>query len=204
MQRLNEALAHLNPVFKGLRANELTSDKVQRYIDRRQEQGASNRTINRELGMLKRMYSLAMEQTPPKVAQAPHIPHLTENNVRSGFFEHEDFLSLRGALPDYAQVPVTLAYYSGMRMGEVFTLTWEQLSLREGRLYLKPQDTKTREPRVLYLTSDLYRVLEAWKARTQGKWPSCPWICHRAGQRLHQHQKRLASELPSRWPGTDG
>jgi len=184
VQRFEEALEHLKPVFQGLRAPEITSAKVQRYIDHRQQQDASNGTINRELGMLKRMFTLAMEQTPPKVVQAPHTPHLPENNVRSGFFEHEDFLALRGALPDYAQVPVTLAYYSGMRMGEVFTLTWEQLHLREGRIYLKPQDTKTREPRVLYLTTDLYRILEAWKQRTDTSWPGCPWMCHRNGERL--------------------
>src|SRR5215831_11236773 len=182
--RLEEALEHLNVTFKTLRATEITSDKVQKYIDRRQQDGAANGTVNRELGMLKRMFSLAMERTPPKVVQAPHIPHLAENNVRSGFFEHEDFLALRGALPDYAQVPVTLAYYSGMRMGEVFSLRWEQISWKDGKLYLKPQDTKTKEPRILYMTSDLYRVLEAWKLRTEQQCPGRPWICHRHGQRL--------------------
>jgi integrase len=151
VQRFYEALAHLNPIFKGMHATEISSDKVQKYIDRRQGDGAANGTINRELGMLKRMFSLGMEQTPPKVVQAPYIPHLREQ-VRSGFFEHEDFLALRGALPDYAKVPVSLAYYSGMRMGEVFSLTWQQVNLREGKLYLRPQDTKTREPRVLYIS----------------------------------------------------
>ncbi len=47
--------------------------------------------------------------TQPKVARIPHIPMLEENNVRSGFFEYEDCLALRGALPDYAKVPVILA-----------------------------------------------------------------------------------------------
>src|SRR5215472_2804291 len=183
VQRLEEALAHLLLVFRGYRAVEITSEKVTRYIQRRKEQGAAGGTINRELGMVRAMFRHGMKQTPPKVAQVPHIPRLKEGK-RSGFFEHEDFLALRGALPDYTQVPVTLAYYSGMRMGEVFSLTWEQLHLREGRLYLKPQDTKTREPRVLYLTSDLYRVLEAWKQRTDTSWPGCPWICHRNGERL--------------------
>jgi integrase len=182
-QRLSEALEHLNGMFKTLRATDITSDKVQKYINRRQQQGAANGTINRELGMLKRMFSLAMEHTPPKVVQAPYIPHLRER-VRSGFFEHEDFLALRGALPDYAQVPVTLAYYSGMRMGEVFSLKWEQINWKEGKLSLKPQDTKTKESRVLYITSDLYRVLEAWKVRTDEQAPNILSICHRSGKRL--------------------
>src|SRR5215831_16768604 len=45
-------------------------------------------------------------------------------------------------------------------------------------------DTKTKEPRVLYMTSDLYRALEAWKLRTEQQCPGCPWIFHRHGQRL--------------------
>ncbi len=96
------------------------------------------------------MFSLASKQTPPKVSQAPDIPQLKESNIRSGFFEHNDFLALRGALPDYAQVAVTLAYYSGMRMGEVCSLTWDKVNLTEGKLYLKAQDTKADTPRVLY------------------------------------------------------
>jgi len=142
------------------------------------------------------MFSLASKQTPPKIAQAPYIPQLKESNIRSGFLEHKDFLALRGALPDYAQVAVTLAYYSGMRMGEVCSRTWDKVNLAEGKLYLKAQDTKTDTPRVLYLTGDLLRVLEAWKQRCEAKWSICPWICHRGGVRLQslKHSWRQACE----------
>jgi integrase len=91
--------------------------------------------------------------------RVPHIPQLKEHNIQSGFFEHEDFLALRGALPDYAQVAASLAYYSGMRMGEVCSLQWRQVNWTEGKLYLQAQDTKTNTPRVLFLTGDLYRAL---------------------------------------------
>ncbi len=117
LRRVNELLVHLEIAFRGCRAVEITSDRIQANIAQRQAEGAANGTINRELGALKRMFSLARKQTPPKIAQAPYIPQLKESNIRSGFFEHEDFLALRGALPDYAQVAVTLAYYCGMRMG---------------------------------------------------------------------------------------
>ena len=105
--------------------------------------------------------------------RVPHIPQLKEHNIRSGFFEHEDFLALRGALPDYAQVAASLAYYSGMRMGEICSLQWRQVDWTEGKLYLQAKDTKTNTPRVLYLTGDLYRVLRTWRMRCDLKWPVC-------------------------------
>ncbi len=196
LRRLNELLAHLASTFRGYHAVDITSARIQAYIIERQAHRAANGTINRELGVLKRMFSLAREHTPPKVSQVPHIQQLKASNVRSGFFGHEDFLALRGALPDYAQVTVTLAYYSGMRMGEVCSLQWGQVNLTEGKLYLKAQDTKTETPRVLYLTGDLLRVLKAWKQRCEAKWPRCPWICHRGGVQLLslKHSWRRACE----------
>jgi integrase len=189
LQRVEELINLLKGSFGGRRAIEITSQAVKGYIGKRQQEGAANGTINRELGALKRMFTLAMKQTPPRVGQCPHVPLLKESNVRSGFFEHEDFLSLRGALPDYAQVAATLAYYSGMRMGEICSLQWKQINWTEGKLYLKAEDTKTDTPRVLYLTGDLYRVLYAWRERCEATYSACPWICHYKGERLQSLKK---------------
>ena len=184
VRRITEYQKHLEPYFRKARVSSITTERIKAYIIKRQEQGAANGTINREIGFLKRMFRLGYQQTPQLVARIPHIPQLKEHNIRSGFFEHEDFLALRGALPDYAQVAATLAYYSGMRMGEVCSLQWRQINWTEGKLFLQAEDTKTKTPRVLYLTGNLYRVLMAWKTRCENKWPTCQWICHRGGIRL--------------------
>jgi hypothetical protein len=60
------------------------------------------------------MFLLGFQQTPHLVVRVPHIPQLKEHNIRPGFFEHEDFLALRVALPDYGQVAASLAYYSDL------------------------------------------------------------------------------------------
>jgi len=195
-RRLGEYMLHLRPFFRKMRAVRITSERIKAYIVKRQSYGAASGTINRELGCLKRMFRLGFEQTPQLVGRVPHIPMLKEHNIRSGFFEHEDFLALRGALPDYVQVAVSLAYYSGMRMGEVCSLQWRQINWTEGKLFLQAQDTKTNTPRVLFLTGDLHRVLRTWKARCDAKWPACPWICHRGGIRLQtlNHSWRKACE----------
>ena len=195
-RRMEDYITHLMTSFSHMRASAITTDKIKTYITNRQKEGAANGTINREMGALKRMFRLALQHTPPKVVRAPHIPMLEERNIRSGFFEHEDFLALRGVLPDYAQVAATLAYYSGMRTGEVFSLKWTQVNWSAGKLSLRAQDTKTETPRVLYITGDLLRVLMVWKQRCDQKWPQCPWICHRGGIRLEslKHSWRKACE----------
>jgi hypothetical protein len=45
------------------------------------------------------MFRLADNQAPPKVAGVPYVPMLEEDNVRSGFFTREEYLSVRGACP---------------------------------------------------------------------------------------------------------
>lgn len=146
-RRLNDFIVHLSTSFTRMKAASITTERIKAYVAKRQTQGAANGTINRKLGCLKRMFHLAYQETPPRVLRVPYIPMLEEHNIRSGFFEHEEFLSLRGVLPDYCQVAVTLAYYSGMRMGEVFSLDWKQVDLIQGKLFLRSQDTKTDSPK---------------------------------------------------------
>src|SRR5262245_4313810 len=49
--------------------------------------GAANATVNRELSLLRRALTLAV-QSKKLIAKA-HVPMLAENNVRTGFFEFE-------------------------------------------------------------------------------------------------------------------
>ena len=56
-------------------------------------------TVNREMALLRRTFNLGRQGTPPKVLLAPHFPMLTEDNVRTGFLEHADYLTLLAKLP---------------------------------------------------------------------------------------------------------
>ena len=78
--------------------------------------------------------NLAARQTPPNsIDRVPYIPMLRENNVRKGFFEHGDFLSLHEALPDYMKGFVTFAYKTGWRVSEIEGLTWAQFRAQSPR-----------------------------------------------------------------------
>ena len=49
---------HLKPLFGGMKAVHVSSQQLARYVDERQQPGASNATVNRELAVLKRMLNL--------------------------------------------------------------------------------------------------------------------------------------------------
>ena len=116
---------HLSQFFEGIMAPAITTPVIDKYIEMRMGSGAANATINRELSALKRMLNLGAEQIPPLVdkGQTPKIKMLDENNVRKGFFEHDQFLAVRSELPEYLRNFVTVAYKEGWRLDEIETLT---------------------------------------------------------------------------------
>jgi site-specific recombinase XerD len=98
-KRLKFSLAHLRPALGARRAAFLTTADAIAYVAARQDAGAANATINRELAALKRAYTLATRATPPKLHAAPYIALLQEHNVRKGFFERDQFEAVRRHLP---------------------------------------------------------------------------------------------------------
>ncbi len=52
---------HLEPFFGAKKAVDVSSDLISRYVDQRQQEGAKNATINREVAALKRMFRLGQQ-----------------------------------------------------------------------------------------------------------------------------------------------
>ena len=184
--KAQRSVNHLAKFFEGFRVVDITTPKIQDYIEHRMKPvcsecgklieegeacpkcdnaklkpGATNGTINRELAALKRMLNLGAKQTPPKVDRVPYVPTLKENNVRKGFFEHEDFLTLRDKLPDYLKPIVTFGYVSGWRLGEILGLTWDRVDLKNGVVRLETGETKNDQARTVYLDHELRETFRA-------------------------------------------
>ena len=185
LARLERGLKHLDEIFKGCRVVGITTDRIKTYILQRQGEGAENATINREMAALKRMLNLARQVTPPKVVNMPYVPHLQENNVRQGYFEHKEYLALRKAIPSYLRPVVTMAYHTGMRKEEILGLEWARVDLMDGKISLKPQDTKNNEARVIYMEGELKETIIFQRVIRDQKFPKCPWVFFgEMGQRI--------------------
>ena len=168
--RAQRSVRQLKKYFEGFKVSQITTPKIQDYIETRLNEGAANATINRESAALKRMLNMGARQTPPKVDRVPFIPMLKENNTRKGFFEHGDFLALKDALPSYLKGFATFAYKTGWRLSEISNLTWNQVDRDQGIVRLETGETKNDEGRTVYLDEELKEVFnQAWKARKKGK-----------------------------------
>ena len=180
---------HLEKHFKDYKSTHIDTQTIQKYISHRKEQGASNGTINRELSALKRMFSLGKKNTPPKVVSIPEIPKLREHNVRRGFFEFEQYEQLKEALPDYLKPVFAIAYLTGMRKGEILSLTWDQVDILDQRITLDADNTKNGESRNIYLTGELLEIILGQKKLRDTKYPQCKYVFFRNGEKIKYFRK---------------
>jgi integrase len=150
---------HLLPYFGGRRAGSITTTEMKKFIEFRQEAGASNGEINRELSALRRAYNLAIEDG--KLKHMPKVPMTAEADARAGFFEHLEYELVLEQLPEYVRPVIRFAYITGWRIkSEVLTLKWIQIDFEGGVVRLWSGKSKNREPRQFPLTKDLRALLE--------------------------------------------
>lgn len=152
---------HLEPFFGRMKASQVTSVLLNKYVDKRQEVGAANGTINRELAALKRMFNLGHEATPPKIFFIPHFPKLSENNVRQGFLEDAQYQRLLESCPEiWFQALVEAGGTYGWRIGELSKLKVNQVDLENRVIRLHPGTTKNKEGREVTMTQAVHDLFE--------------------------------------------
>lgn len=189
LDKIEQRLSHLRKAFGNDKMINVTTDRVNKYIEARFEQKAANATMNRELACLKRMFNLGIQSGT--LTYKPSIKLLTENNTRTGFFEYNDFKIVRDELPEYLKPMVTFAYFTGWRSGEIRSLTWKNVDLNQKIIRLEVGTTKNRDGRVIFIPKPVFELLNTlWKSRRL----DCPWIFHRNGK---QPAKQLALKICS-------
>lgn len=170
--------------FAGKRADEITTDNVNGYAEKRQREGAANATINRELAVLRLAFNLARKGKKITPDMIPCFEELPEDNRRTGFFEQEQYDAVLCRLPDYLRGVLTMGYWTGMRKAEILGLTWDLVDLFNRLIFLVR--CKNGEDRTLSLNDELFEMVqEQARRRVEG----CPFVFHREGEHIQSFAK---------------
>lgn len=152
---LKSRAAHLETFFGDVKASQITTSSIRAYQAHRQSEGAKPATINVELALLQRGFSLARQDGG--IEAGPTFPRLTENNARKGFFERAEMETIARFCPEHLQSLVRIAYFTGWRKMELLTRQWRHVD--EGWLRLDPGETKNGEGREFPLIAEVKEAL---------------------------------------------
>ena len=117
-------------------------------------------TLDRELAMLKRIFSYAVECGRLESSPIVHVKLLRKPNVRQVAIDEETFAELLAAASPELKPVLVVAYDTGMRKGEILNLRRSQVDLKAGSVRLGAEDTKTNRARTIYLTARALDVLK--------------------------------------------
>ena len=165
------------------RLSPVTTGDLTAYVIARRAEGASAASCNLELAIVARAFSLAVGGG--ELLSKPTIPKLELDNVRTGFFEEDQFYAVRAALPEELRGIVTIAYFTGWRvMSEIVPLEWGRVDRVKKVIRLEPGTTKNKKGRTLPYGQlpELTTVIEdAWK-KHEALTKICPFVFHRDGE----------------------
>jgi integrase len=128
------------------------------YVEKRQREGAPKSTINRELALLRRAFSLGFDAEPQKASRVPKFHRFIvseKGNGRRGFVEETEYRRLASlAKEPWLRALLALAYTYGFRKAELLEMKCSQVDLLNNTVSLYSGETKNGEARIVYLTEE--------------------------------------------------
>jgi integrase len=140
-KRYFSSIQHLKEFFPKARLAEITSRDIEHFKKQRLASEVRSATVNRDLAVLRRMLKLATQQH--FIAEIPFIGFLEEKKSRRlphvlTWVEQERLLA---AAPPRIRILVVLGTETGMRTGEMLSLRWAHVDLKDETIHVKRSKT---------------------------------------------------------------
>jgi integrase len=184
MQRLARAFhGYLSKLTTGA----IEKDKVQR------RQVVAPAIVNRELALLRHMLSKAVEWGYLKSNPAKPVKLLKEPPGRLRYLEPDEIERLLADSEDsqapYLRPVMVIALYTGMRLGEILGLRWEDIDLKHRLITLTK--TKNHERKTIPINDVLYEELTCLPRHV-----ASPYLfCHPDGSRILRLDRSFHSAM---------
>jgi integrase len=164
----------LGSFFSGKVVGDMTVNLIEAYRQTRLQEESCRKhatrpaTINREIACLRHMLNLAEQEAKIDAVPFKRMKALKENNIRNRILSAEEYERLLAACPPHTARIVKMAYYTGMRQGEILNLKWDQVDIKGGMVRLRPEDTKTDDARTIPLHPEVIAMLNAMPRTIHG------------------------------------
>jgi len=169
--RLN--LNKFNSVFGDKIISHVKKADLENYQTKRLNEGKAPGTVDHEVGKAKTMIfnaydndivSIETKETFNKVKKTL----VKGSDVRDRILSPDEFKALVSNSKDHTRGIITMAYYTGMRKGEILNLTWDKVDLANRMIRLDYKDTKDKEKRNIPICDELYNTLVLLPNRIKG------------------------------------
>lgn len=159
----------LKPVLGGVKLNLISRISLIRLLQPMEKKRLSNRSKNYAIALTRQVFNFAIrnELFAGDNPAAKFDELKKEDNRRIKFLSEEELSNLLEELKKHSYSVYLMALISadcGLRAGEIFKLTWADVSLEEKMLFLR--DTKNGKNRFAYMTD---RVAEEFSKLKQGE-----------------------------------
>ena len=183
---------HLRPYWGKRKAQDIGTQVIHAYIDKRKSQGAeANATINKELSWVRRAMNLGFRHDPPLVRRIPYFPMLPIDNARTGTLACAQYRAVRDRLPGYARIALVISYHYGNRKGEIGKIRRDHVDWRAMRILVPGRITKNGEPKYLPIYGELEKELKVWMKWIEAS--ECSYLIQDQGQRVFSFDKAWKS-----------
>src|ERR1017187_3299976 len=193
--RDEQIMTHLNRSLGATQLGNIGALQIERYKLDRLKQSASPATVNREVALLKHMFNMA-EHWQLFFGRNPvrGVKFLEEDNLQVRSLSEADEENLLQCCSPYLKDLVTFAINTGLRLGEVLNLRWEEVDLEYAAIKMLVR--KNRRMLEVPLNDRALAVVNGWAGlrkseyvfynpETGGQWKDL-WLglkkaCRKAG-----------------------
>lgn len=154
----------------------------------------SSATVNRELALLKHMFTKAIEWGKAEDNPVKKVKLYKENNVIVRYLEKDQMNKLIDNATAHLRPILIVALNTGMRKGEILGLKWTDLDFKNNLIFVR--QSKSGEGRAVPMTEPVKKALGDMllNVRTARKHPESPFVfCNDQGKPYGEIRKSFLS-----------
>jgi len=186
------SLKHLSTYFGDLKLLEITPKKISDYKVLRYGEEAKPATINRELAMLSKAFSLAFKEWEwIKENPVSKVPKEKENNERDRWLTDEQERRLLENAPQWLIDIIVFDLHTGLRQGELLSLQWDRINLFRRTIII--QESKSGKPRTLPVNQIAFDILDE-RSKIRNIMNDLVFVSN-AGSKIDRHNLRRAFNI---------